>query len=398
MHLKKIVMRRPLLLAVLLALLPVSRPVAAAPSDPVADLASLRAEVQKLDSTVAPFVEKRRRLDGEAAKLAAQIDAEKHKPAGVRRDLDLQALLAASKTKTDELDRVQAELRWREPGLVELRRRLVRAIDNTLDRDAASKSLSESARLELERVRTTNVALLVSPATPLQIARDAQYSGIDLLDGPRELRYKADLLRDSGDKLRREAQRIATRIDSVERRRHLRERAGALDEDMFGEATSNRRIARTQGTLTAANNNGKAAGETTPTRDPNQATDSASGGAAPAVPGMTPNAGGTTGGATGLTGSPGGNANNNGSNSGGGNSGGSFSNTTPTRSTESTVLRNLVDPATLDELRRADAIDDVDRQTRALKKAQGELETLAKELDRRAKALEGRAAELRNQK
>ena len=70
----------------------------------------------------------------------------------------------------------------------------------------------------------------------------------------------------------------------------------------------------------------------------------------------------------------------------------------PGRTTESTVLRNLVDPATLDELRRADAIDDVDRQTRALKKAQAELESLAAELDRRAKALDGRAEEIKRQK
>jgi len=64
----------------------------------------------------------------------------------------------------------------------------------------------------------------------------------------------------------------------------------------------------------------------------------------------------------------------------------------------STVLRNLVDPATLEELRRADGGDDLERQVRALKKAQGELEGMAAELERRARSLNTRADELKRQK
>src|SRR5688572_5277876 len=210
----------------------VSGPAMAAPAQAVSlpEVDGLRAELRKAEGAVTPLYDRRKALDSEATRLAAQIDALKQKPAGVRRDLDLQASLAASKTKTDELERVQAELRWREPGLAELRRRLVRAIDKALE-----GTQPEATRLELERLRTANVALLVSPALPLQIVRDRSAALVDPLDGPRELRQKADLLRDSRDKLRREALRIAGRIDSVERRRHLRERAGAVDEDMFGE-------------------------------------------------------------------------------------------------------------------------------------------------------------------
>jgi hypothetical protein len=65
---------------------------------------------------------------------------------------------------------------------------------------------------------------------------------------------------------------------------------------------------------------------------------------------------------------------------------------------DSTVLRNLVDPATLDELRRADGGDDLERQVRALRRAQGELDSLARELDRRARALSTRADELKHKK
>ena len=359
----------------------VAAPAISSDQAPLAAIAGLREEVRKADAALMPLVDERRRLEAEAARLAGEIDAQKRKGQGVRRDLDLGSLLAASKATTDALERVQGELRWREPGITELRRRLARTLDAALAPGGAR--LGDAARADLAQLRGATLALLPSGAQPLQIAQGRDATAADPLDGPRELRYKADLLRDSGDKLRREARRIGTRIDDAERRRRLRERAGALDEDMFGESTSNRRIARTQATASAAGDNAHA-GETASkgAADP-QAPNTSLGSPSPApntptTPTGTPNNGGrndTTTGAPAATPS-----------------------TTPTRNTESTVLRNLVDPATLDELRRADAIDDVDRQTRALKKAQGELEALAAELDRRARTLEGRADELKRQK
>ncbi|MDB4966224.1 MAG: hypothetical protein JWN44_1913, partial [Myxococcales bacterium] len=89
---------------------------------------------------------------------------------------------------------------------------------------------------------------------------------------------------------------------------------------------------------------------------------------------------------------------------GGGGSGGTTGGTGgtgaqgPADSGTATVLRNLVDPATLDELRRSDAGDDFDRQLRALRRAQGELQGMANELDRRARALSQRADELKHKK
>jgi hypothetical protein len=194
---------------------------------------------------------------------------------------------------------------------------------------------------------------------------------VDPLDGPRELKEKADLLRDSGDKLKREVARLSARIDDVERRRHLRERAGAVDEDWFGEATSNRKFART-GTVASSNN-----GKTQNTADTTPTTNNP----APAPPGSGA-LGDGRGGGTAPSGNFSGETNTSGS----------------SRATDSTVLRNLVDPATLDELRRADGGDDLERQVRALKRAQGELEGLAAELERRAKSLSTRADELKKQK
>jgi hypothetical protein len=66
--------------------------------------------------------------------------------------------------------------------------------------------------------------------------------------------------------------------------------------------------------------------------------------------------------------------------------------------TDTTVLRNLVDPATLDELRRSGDSDDLDRQVRALKRAQGELKGLAGDLEKRARTLSTRADQLKNRK
>jgi hypothetical protein len=378
-------MSRSVLIAVLLVLGPLAAPGFAAPEGSakpaagtadfdakaqLAALTALRAELRKSGDLVAPLLERRNTLSAAADRLAAAIDAEKRRPDGVRRDLDLQKLLADSKRTTDELERVQAELRWRTAALTELRRRLVHAVDVVLDHDGRDGTrLPEALRLELERARTSAVAALATPVAPLQIAGGdpkAMARTIDPLDGPRELHDKADLLRDSGDKLRREAQRLALRIDSVDRRRRLRERVSSIDEDTFTETASNRRVARAS-----------SGGSDTVNGQPNTPATLSPAGPPSAVSPQTPPS--------------------------------NFGNAGPPPSaqvasgnvsahSDSTILRNLVDPETLDELRSADAIDDIERQTHALKKAQSELESLAAELDRRAKALEGRADSLKRHK
>jgi hypothetical protein len=388
-------MKRVLLLAALLAAPPVLGIAAAAPSASAAgDLGALGAAVRRAEGEVAPLHQRRATLATEAAALAGEIDARKRAPAGVRRDLELQRLLAASKAKTDELERVQAELRWREPALSELRRKLVLAIDAALERGAQA----ESSRLELERLRTATIAALASPATPLQIARDPAAATADPLDGPRELRGKADLLRDSGDKLRREATRIASRIDGVERRHHLRERAVAVDDDMFGEASSNRHVTRTTGALVTSHGNTNADRTSTGGAPASPATPTLTKQPTGGVPAPSTNPSQQGGPTAATTNNPPTDGVDKGNGGGGTFSGPNLATPPAARVAESTVLTNLIDPATLEELRRADVIDDVDRQTRALRRAQTELESLAKELDRRALVLEQRADALRKQK
>ena len=360
---------------------------APARADVWADLAADQRAVAQLESARAAVDAQKQKLERDSSTLAAQIDKLKSET-GVRRDAKLQELLAAQKQKSDELERLASDLRGRGSLLTGARKKLLADCDRAL----ASPTLPEAKRLELARLRTAEAAVLAAPEKPLGVARATD----DPLDGPRELQDKADLLRDSGDKLRREVQRLAQRIDGVERRRHLRERAGAVDEDLFGEAVSNRHSPRVASTTFGTNRGGSGdtaqQGPTTPTAGGatgggGGSGGSAGGGAGSPAPGSG-GAGGSGGTGSGGIGTGGSNGGTTGGTTGlGANSGG-----------DTTVLRNLVDPATLDELRRSDGGDDLDRQLRALRRAQGELSGLANELDRRAHALSQRADELKHKK
>jgi hypothetical protein len=355
-------------------------------ADALSDLRAREAEVVKRDGERAQADKAFKKLSQEGQALAADIEKLKAEPAGVRRDFRLQELLADAKAKSDALEKLSAEQRAKAAPLANARRALVAACDRAL-----GAQLPEATRLELSRLRTAQVTLLTLPAAPLgkpQVEADP-------LDGPRELSEKADLLRDSEDKLRREVGRLARRIDDVERRRHLRERAGAVDEDWFGEATSNRRVARVAGVGAAG------AGRNSESADKAAAADPGRGAAAPNSPppaqSPSPAPGGFAGGgATGTGGGSGGT----GTGGGGIGAGGSFSDSPASagRADSSSVLRNLVDPSTLAELRSADGSDDLERQLRALRRAQGELEGMAKDLGRRAQSLSSRAADLKKQK
>jgi hypothetical protein len=337
-----------------------------------------QARVIRLENEWTQLDASRVRLERESGELAAEIERSKAEPAGVRRDFRLRELLASAKTRADELTRVAGELRARTAPLGEARRALIANCDRAL----AQPSLNEAKRLELARLRTAQAALLAMPMAPLGRLGDLGKLAVDPLDGPRELKEKADLLRDSGDKLKREVARLNARIDDVERRRHLRERAGAVDEDWFGEAASNRKFARTS-TIASAHD-GKTQNDSTGTPT--------AGAPSPQQPGVSGSGGQPQPPAGGLSNGPSGGGFNNGGSSGETSGGGS------SRATDSTVLRNLVDPSTLDELRRADGGDDLERQVRALRRAEGELLGLASELERRAKSLSTRADELKKQK
>jgi hypothetical protein len=357
-------------------------------ADALGDVHAREADVQRLDGERAQLEARRGKLEADGKQLSQEIEQLKAQPAGVRRDARLQELLAQQQTAADALQKLAADARTRAQSVLSARRALMTACDRAL-----AGNLPESKRLELARVRTAQATLLATPPQALGISKPTEAS---TLDGPRDLAEKADLLRDSGDKLKKEVARLAMRIDDVERRRHLRERAGAVDEDVFGELTSNRRVARSassSSTQTAGDRGG--ASPSTPAANGATGGGTAGGGAGAGAP-----SGGGAGGGGVTTGGGGG------STSGGGSPppttgpslGFSDGSTAGKSSDASTVLRNLVDPATLDELRRADGSDDLERQIRAMRRAQSELDGLAKELEKRAKALNARADELKHKK
>jgi hypothetical protein len=364
---------------------------APARADVWADLAGDQRAVGQLESSRAQVDARRKDLERDSAQLAADIERVKSET-GVRRDAKLQELLATQKQKSDELERIGSDLRGRASLLAGARKKLIADCDQAL----ASPTLPAARRLELARLRTSQVAALAEPGKPLGLARAAE----NPLDGPRELQDKADLLRDSGDKLRREVLRLSQRIDGVERRRHLRERAGAVDDDLFGEAVSNRHSPRVASTTFGNNRGGTTADGAQNNPSTPTAGNAGSGGAGGSGGGGA--GGGNGGGGAGSPAPGGGGAP---PPTGGGGAGGTGGGTTggggtlgATGSGDTTVLRNLVDPATLDELRRSDGGDDLERQIRALRRAQGELTGMANELDRRARALSQRADELKHKK
>jgi len=347
-------------------------------ADALGDVRAREADVQRLEGERAQLDARRGKLETESQRLAGEIDRAKAEAPGVRRDARLQELLAQHESAADELQKLSADSRARAQAVLQARRALMAACDRALQ-----GSLPEARRLELARVRTAQATVLAAPPQPLGIGKPTEAS---TLDGPRDLAEKADLLRDSGDKLKREVARLAMRIDDVERRRHLRERAGAVDDDVFGELTSNRHVARSS---------------TAGTQNAGAASDRGGSAAPPSAPSTSNGAGGTGGAGAPAPGGGGGVT------TGGGgapppSSGPSFgfsgADTAGKSSDTTTVLRNLVDPATLDELRRADGTDDLERQVRALRRAQSELDSLAKELEKRAKALNARADELKHKK
>lgn len=319
-------------------------------ADSVDVMGGVRGEVTRGESAEGDLRRQQEKLVAQSQKLAAQIEQMKAQPESPARDEKVKALLAEAQAKAQEIETIAAELRTAQQKLVVARQALVRACDQKL----ATGNLPDDLQVELTRLRAAQVAALVQASRPVTLSVEPGAVAAQPLDGPRELEEKADLLRDSSDKLRRESKRIAARVDDLERRRHLRERSSAIDEDWFSESTSNRRFARTTTTTPATAGRG---GDSKEAQNPGAFT----GNGAPGVPS---------------------------SDSVGGSS------EPPT----ATVLRNLVDPATLDELRRADRGDDLDRQIRALRRAQGELDQLAGDIDKKVKVLSKKAQDLKKLK
>jgi len=337
---------------------------AAARADEPEEPRALAARIDSLQLAHDEVEARRAALDGEAQEAAREIERLKGRPEGLGRDVRLGQLLAASQERAARLERLAAELRAREAELSTLRHELVESIDRALGRAAAAKA-SAAERATLGELRAKAIAHLPAPGA----VRLAPETAIDPLAGPDELAERADRLQDDQEKLRREAERLERRIARLDERRRLRERAGALEDDLFVESGVGRRRLAPVAAV--------------PAREPGTTSSDAAGGAqagfaAGAPSANTPNASPSPG-RTGTAQTP--------------------SPPTASGGSESvTVLVGVLDPATLDELRRAEGGGDPEGEIRALRRAEGDLAARAAELARREAALRKRAAELRRTK
>ena len=343
-----------LALAGFIALAPLGR----AAAEPIGELGAAMAQLERARSEVEG---RRAALEEQHQGEAREIARLKAAPPGVARDYRLGQLLAAAQQRAGELDRLAAEVRGRDQALLAARQRFVAACEQAL----AEPGLGEARRGELLR-RRDEVSRRLPPSGDLRLARPTA----DPLDGPAELADKADQLKDSEDKLHREIERLGRQIDSLETKRRLRERAVAVEEDLFAESASGRRVARSGGTPGAAARGGAEAA-------PQEAPKAGGPGNAPTV-GNDQTGGGRGGASPPLGGDPG------------------FAAPGAAPGATATVtLRGVLDPAMLDELRRAEASADLDEKLRALRRGQASLKSLATELSARESALRQRARELR---
>lgn len=296
---------------------------------------------QQLSQARAVQADKERR----AAQGAVEIERLKDQPQSVARDLALGERLAQAQAMATELTQADAAQKRLQKELVAARRQLLTLCDRLLDTDQTTGSgahLQPAQRLFWLRLRTAQVEALLGDgnADKARALAQSELSSSEGGDEPQELRERADLLRDSADKLRREIQRLQARSEELQRRLRLRERASRVDEDLFAEQSTARRGAgrNNAGTLEARDN-------------------------------AAPPAAAPTGGAT-----------------------------VPTPVLTAPPLGSAPDPSTLDAMMRVEGPGDPTLKLQALSRAQGELQSLAADLLKRAGRLDQRATELGRQK
>ena len=329
-------------------------------------VAALDAEVAGLERGRAAVEQRQAQLEAEARVEVREIERLKALPPGVARDYRLGQLLSASQARAEQLDALTADLRARDGVLFTRRRSLV----EECGRELAQAGLVEARRAELVRVRaaaSAKLARMGAAGEPIGIARPGS---IDPLAGPSELAERADRLQDDEEKLHREQDRLDRRIGSLEERKRVRERAADVEDDLFGEWTVGRRAVRVA--TTPATGTERTSASPAAAGAPSPGTGAADNAAAKA---QTPGSGAL-----------------------GGGGGGGTTSFDSTEAAPATVLRGLVDPATLADLRRSEGGGDPELELGALKKARGDIAKLAAELRRRESELRRRAADLKKNK
>ena len=307
-------------------------------------------------ATVNKLVSRHTTLLRRMTRYQASIRATRARPAGPARDYKLRRLLAEARSLAKHLSQLDARIRTSQAALIEARRRLLETLAQL---QGARKT---HVRKELKRTARGTAGR----PTVLRVVK----TRISPLDGPVQIDRKADLLRDSEDKIRRRLSEIDRVITRLQSRQKLRSISRGVDRylGLFAEDTSRRRQTRIRPSRPAAADS-KDEGAAAPGLNSSHDTD---GTTRPTGAYSTGDDSSWSGGAA-ETGSRG------------------------TSSTYAVVLKELLTPATLEALRRAGRSSDPRVRLRALQRVRDELGRAANRLRTRANHFRKRAKTLRQQ-
>lgn len=325
------------------------------------------------------------RLERQLVEQGKRISRLKAQKPGVGRDYQLNAALRQSQQLADRATGLQGLLR-------EAHEALLKRYDHAL---AAAADASQRAALAKRRASRT----MPKTRSWSRIVTDDAASPDD---SPEDLEEKADLLKDSEEKVLRQVRRMRQRLTHLEHRARLQRHATSADNSPFVE-TAPRRTSRTYAAKsvaparaaepTAPEAGGGGGSPTAIAGDGASKSNSADPSAtpSPAPPAQSSEFDSATGARDDYAPAPALPA-------GGGSwncSGGSCADPGVT---VSVTVRDALDPGLLDKLGRVGGSGDLRDRIAALKKAEGDLQRLAGKLSTRATALRKRATQLRKHK
>ncbi|HJZ87220.1 MAG TPA: hypothetical protein VKN99_18730 [Polyangia bacterium] len=302
------------------------------------DLVRVQAEESQL-------VRERVPMQARLNEQARTVDSLKARASGPVEDARLQAAMA----QAQELARKLAAL----DGQLAVKRRAVIAAADRVIADERDATLREKAM----QVRADMARALAAP-TPRPGLASALGIKESATDGPEDLREKADLLKDTEDRIQRELSVLDKKYTAAQRRSELQRSMHSLEASPFVEDVRRQRVLPHTGGELGSQSNDRSGGppNSPPSPSPGFGGGTDSGGASSPFPGgaATPNPSGGV--------------------------------------TDVIVLKDVLDAATLSELNQP---KDAATYVRALERARQRLRALATDLDQRSQQLRRRADELR---
>lgn len=329
--------------------------------------AAIKAQLRALDGaleTLRPLRSERARLLKRLQRFSRVLASTRAKPAGPARDFKLRRLMAAARALAQKLSRLDGRINAARLALGKVRQQLgasllwLRGARKALVARALQRTGSRPARRGGRNLRVLKVARVK----------------LDPLDGPREIHEKADLLRDSEEKLRRRIAQIDLVIKGLGRRQQLRSVSRRVDRytGLWSEDTSRRRVTRLRPGTARSPADGVQGGAPQGAGEPSEPnnTGEMDGDDASLGSGFSGRAGGASDESVFSASSP------------------------PT--TYAVVLREVLTPGTLAALRKAGQSTDPRVRLAALKRVRAELKRQATGLRQRASGYRQRAKRLKS--